>query len=240
MQESSPLPVEPRNDVCGVGPTIKGIDVSKYDGTIDWQAVRGDGVEFAFVRVSDGTMFPDAFFDDNWSGSRAVGIVHGAYQFFRANEDPIAQADMLLAKIGNQLADDDLPPVVDVEADNRQTPEQIATNLHIWIDRVTAAIGRKPIIYTARKFWRDAVAGADFTDFDLWHAQYTTARCPNIAAPWSTWQLWQYTESGTVAGIAPPNGGGVDIDLWNGERASLDAYLGPTGTYTVEACTSTW
>jgi GH25 family lysozyme M1 (1,4-beta-N-acetylmuramidase) len=231
-QESYPLEssTEQHTDVCGVGPTIKGIDVSKYEGTIDWQAVKGDGVEYAFVRVSDGTMFPDEFFDANWSGSRAVGIVHGAYQFFRANEDPIAQADMLLAKIGHQMAADDLPPVVDVEADNAQTAAQITANLHIWIDHVTAAIGRKPIVYTARKFWRDFVGGADFTDSDLWNAQYTTALCPNVAVPWSSWYFWQYTETGTVAGITPPMGGGVDIDRWNGDRASLDAYLGPNGS----------
>jgi len=211
--------IEQHTDVCGVGPTIKGIDVSKYEGTIDWQAVKGDGVEYAFVRVSDGTMFPDAFFDANWAGSRAVGIVHGAYQFFRANEDPVAQADMVLAKIGGTMAADDLPPVIDIESDDGQTPEQIAAAAQLWIDHVTAAIGRKPIVYTARKFWRDKVAGADFTQSDLWNAQYTTALCANIPVPWSTWYFWQFTESGTVAGITPPMGGGVDVNRWNGDRA---------------------
>ena len=96
--------VEQATFVCGVGPTIKGIDVAKYEPMINWADVAADGVEFAFVRVSDGTMFPDAYFDAHWAGSRAVGIKHGAYQFFRPSEDPIVQANMLLAKIGGMTA----------------------------------------------------------------------------------------------------------------------------------------
>src|SRR5206468_9439736 len=133
------------------------------------------------------------------------------YQFFRPGGDPIAQADMLLAKIGGQLADDDLPPVIDVEAADGQSAAMIQANVQLWIDHVTAQIGRSPIVYTGRKFWRDSVGGADFTSYDLWHAQYTTALCPNIAVPWQTWHFWQYTESGTVGGIPVP----TDIDRWN-------------------------
>ena len=212
--------------VCGVGPTVKGIDVSKYQPTINWQDVRADGVEFAFIRVSDGTMFPDAYFDSHWAGSRAVGIKHGAYQFFRPSEDPIVQANMLLTKINSTLAPDDLPPVIDVEDNDDQPPAVIVAKMQQWINHVEAAIGRPPIVYTNRPFWRDSVGGADFSAYPLWHAQYSTAPCPNIAPQWPTWHLWQYSESGTVPGIT----GGVDMNRWNGTRASFDAFLGPNGT----------
>jgi GH25 family lysozyme M1 (1,4-beta-N-acetylmuramidase) len=212
--------------VCGVGPTVKGIDVSKYEPTINWQDVAADGVEFAFVRVSDGTMFPDELFDSHWAGSRAAGIKHGAYQFFRPSEDPIVQADMLLAKIGNTLAADDLPPVIDLEASDDQPAATIASKLQAWIDRVTASIGRSPIVYTNRPFWRDSIGDLDFSAYPLWHAQYTSAPCPNIATPWPTWHIWQFTETGTVNGIMHD----VDVNRWNGTRASLDAFLGPKGS----------
>ena len=92
--------------VCGSGPTVKGVDVSYYQGSIDWAAAKADGVEYAFVRVSDGTTFEDPKFDQNWQGTRDAGILHGAYQFFRPNEDAIAQADLLLSYIGTPQPDE--------------------------------------------------------------------------------------------------------------------------------------
>ncbi len=206
--------------VCGSGPTVKGIDVSYYQATIDWTKVKADGVEYAFIRVSDGLGTIDTKFDTNWAQTRAKGILHGAYQFFRPAQDPIAQADLLLAKIGTPMPDD-LPPVIDVEADGGLTPAQVAAKVKIWIDHVTAAIGKRPIVYTGFYFWRDQVGAPDQTASPLWHAQYSTVACPNIAPPWQDWAFWQYTSSGSVNGIA----GNVDMNRFNGTRAELEALL---------------
>jgi hypothetical protein len=173
-------------------------------------------VRYAFIRVSDGTGFIDPKFETYWAGSRANGILHGAYQYFRPNQDPIAQADLMLSKIGT-LAPDDLPPVIDVEADGGLSPSQVAAKVKIWVDRVSAATGRTPIVYTGFYFWRDQVGAADLTTSPLWHAQYTTAMCPTIAPPWQDWAFWQYTSSGRVAGIA----GNVDMNRFNGTREDL-------------------
>jgi GH25 family lysozyme M1 (1,4-beta-N-acetylmuramidase) len=209
--------------VCGVGPTVKGIDVSYYQGSINWASVKAAGVEFAFIRVSDGTGFEDPNFDTYWAGSRANGIVHGAYQFFRPGQDVIAQADLLLSKIGNTIAADDLPPVLDVEAADGLSAAQVGAKVKQWVDHVTAALGRPPIVYTGYYFWRDSVGSLDESASPLWHAQYTSAACPLIADTWSTWAFWQYTSTGTVAGIS----GSVDVDRWNGDMAALTAFLGP-------------
>ena len=222
-QQPAETDLEQEATVCGVGPTVKGIDVSYYQGSIDWASVRGAGVQFAFIRVSDGLGTPDTKFDSNWAGSRAAGIVHGAYQFFRPSEDPIAQADLLLSKIGSTIAADDLPPVLDVEATDGLGASQVAAKVKQWVDHVTAALGRPPIIYTGYYFWRDSVGDADESASPLWHAQYTSAACPLIADAWDSWAFWQYTSSGSVAGIA----GNVDVDRWNGDMASLTAFLGP-------------
>jgi len=212
--------------VCGSGPTVKGIDVSYYQGTIDWARVRADGVQYAFIRVSDGLGTIDSKFEANWAGSRAAGIHHGAYQYFRPNQDPIAQADLLLSKIGT-LAPDDLPPVIDVESDGGLPPAQVAAKVKQWIDHVTAAIGRPPIIYTGFYFWRDEVGAPAFgAEHPLWHAQYTSAECPNIPPPWQDWAFWQYTDSGRVAGIS----GNVDVNRFNGTYAQLQELLGPART----------
>jgi GH25 family lysozyme M1 (1,4-beta-N-acetylmuramidase) len=206
--------------VCGSGPTVKGIDVSYYQQTIDWAKVKADGVEFAFIRVSDGLNTIDTKFDTNWAQTRAKGILHGAYQYFRPTQDPIAQADLLLSKIGTPMPDD-LPPVIDVESAGGLTPAQVAAKVDIWIDHVTAAIGKRPIIYTGMYFWRDQVGAPDQTASPLWHAQYSTVACPNIAPPWQDWAFWQYTDSGTVDGVPGP----VDMNRFNGTRAQLEALL---------------
>jgi GH25 family lysozyme M1 (1,4-beta-N-acetylmuramidase) len=215
---------------CGTGPTVKGMDVSYYQGTIDWAKVKADGIQYAIIRVSDGLNTPDTKFDTYWAGSRAAGVLHGAYQFFEPSQDPIAQADMLLAKIGT-LKPDDLPPTIDVEVTGGLTPTQVGAKVKQWIAHVKAAVGRDPIVYTGMYFWRDNVGGANVLPSPLFHAQYTSAACPDIAAPWTTWHFWQYTSSGTVNGIS----GSVDIDRWNGTMAQLQAFLGngnaaPCGT----------
>ena len=100
--------------VCGHGPTVKGIDVSYWQGTINWSAVAGDGVRFAIVRISDGS-YRDTQFAANWNGARAAGLIRGAYQFFEPGQDPIAQADMVVAAVG-RLGPGDMPVTIDVEA----------------------------------------------------------------------------------------------------------------------------
>ncbi len=211
--------------VCATGGTIKGIDVSVFQGTIDWAKVKADGVVYAFIRVSDGLNTPDTKFAANWANSRAAGVIHGAYQFLEPAQDPIAQADMLLAKIGT-LKPDDLPPTLDVEVNDGLSATAVAASVKKWIAHVKAKTGRDPIVYTGFYFWRDSVGGANVLPSPLFHAQYTTAACPNIAAPWTTWKWWQYTSSGSINGIA----GNVDVDRYNGTKAQLLAELGPPGS----------
>jgi GH25 family lysozyme M1 (1,4-beta-N-acetylmuramidase) len=85
--------------VCADGAELPGIDVSKWNDDIDWPTVAASGIEYAFVRVSDGTTHFDPRFDENWAESRAAGIHTGVYQFFRPNQDEIAQANLLLSQM---------------------------------------------------------------------------------------------------------------------------------------------
>jgi lysozyme len=209
--------------VCGSGSEVKGIDVSYYQGNIDWAKVAGDGVKFAFIRASDGLNTPDTKFDTYWAQAKANGILRGAYQYFRPGQDVIAQADLLLARIGTPEPND-LPPVIDVESDGGLAPATVAAKVKQWIDHVEANLGVKPIIYTGFYFWRDEVGAPAFgAGYPLWHAQYTTAACPNIPAPWSNWAFWQYTDAGRVNGIS----GNVDTNRFNGTYQDLLALTQP-------------
>jgi lysozyme len=221
----SPSKTPSVTQICGSGPTVPGVDVSTYDGAVDWNSVLADGYVYAFVRVSDGLDFPDDQFDANWAGTSAAGVVHGAYQYFEPDQDPIQQADMVLAKIGTLQAND-LPPAIDVETTDGMDPDDVHTAVQAWIDHVAAAIGRPPIVYVGAYFWDDDVGGADDTSSPLWHAQYTSASCPTIADPWTTWAFWQWSDTGSVDGIGDQS----DVNRWNGDMASFTAFLGPGGT----------
>src|SRR5690242_19610278 len=102
--------------VCAGGSTIEGMDVSYYQGSINWGSVYGSGRRFSIIRVSDGTGFLDPNFATYWSGARSVGIVHGTYQFFRPGQSATAQADLVVSQLHSVgFGSGDIAPVLDVE-----------------------------------------------------------------------------------------------------------------------------
>src|SRR5690606_23432733 len=140
--------------VCADGPTTFGIDVSRYQGDIDWDEVAGAGVEYAFIQISRSLTDLDVKFAYNWQRAKEVGILRGAYQRFQPGEDVIGQAEVFLQRL-DPYAIGDLPPVLDVEDTNGLTGAQIAAAVRQWIDHVEPRLGIKPIIYTGYYFWRD-------------------------------------------------------------------------------------
>ncbi len=201
--------------VCADGPTLDGIDVAHYQGDIDWAAVRADGVSFAFIRVSHSTHTPDRLFEQNWAGAKQAGVIRGVYQYFRPADDPVAQANYMLERVGS-LEPGDLPPVIDVEATDDLAPDQIADSVGRWIARVEEVWGVRPIIYTGKYFWQDNVASTRFADYPLWVAQYRQG-CPDLPSQWSDWVIWQTSDSGRFNGIDA----NTDTDVFNGDRAAL-------------------
>src|SRR5262249_48653936 len=143
------------------------------------------------------------------------------YQYFEPADDPNELADIMIQKIG-ALGAGDLPPTLDVETTGKQTPQTIAQNIHIWMDKVEKGTGRKPIIYTGRYFWNDNVTSGDFADYPLWLPAWGV-KCPNTPDAWSGWRLWQHSSTGTVSGIT----GNVDLDLFNGTKDDLDGFAAP-------------
>jgi lysozyme len=207
--------VEQEQVVCGVGPTVPGIDVSYYQGTIDWSKVAASGKRFAIARVAHPT-FKDPQFDANWDGIKKAGMVRGAYLFFNSKYPQKEWADYTVQKVG-KLGPGDLAPVLDVEATDGATPAQMVADIKEWIDVVEKGTGRKPIIYSGKYFWNDNVGSTAFNTHPLWHPQYTTASCPDIAAAWKNWAIWQYSSMGAVPGIV----GNVDMNRLNGDELAL-------------------
>ncbi len=205
--------------VCADGDTRQGIDVSYYQGSIDWAAVAGDGIDFAIARVNHGD-FMDPEFAANWQGARDHGLVRGAYQYFDPGGDPVAQANTFIDEVG-RLGPGDLPGVIDVESTDGLSPAEIEANVATWLALVEEATGRQPFIYTGSYFWNDNVVTDAFNDHPLWIAHYTTG-CPNVPDAWMRWAMWQYTSTGSVAGIA----GNVDRNAFNGDLVALHDMAG--------------
>jgi lysozyme len=198
---------------CAKGPTIEGIDVSKWDGTIDWNAVAQSGRAFAFIRVSDGLTHYDPQFDANWANAKAAGLYRGVYQFFRPTEDATAQADLLLSHMGT-LGPGDLPPVLDVEVTDGASGSHIRAGVDTWSARIQQMTGITPIVYTSPGFWAYVGGGADGDT--LWIANWGPS-CPSMASSWSSWTFWQYSDNGQVPGIHSR----VDLNKFNGTLADL-------------------
>lgn len=211
-----PLPSGPTG-----GPRARGIDVSYYQGVIDWAAVKNAGIDFAIVRVSDGTGFRDPQFARNWRESKANGLVRGVYQFFRPTQDPVAQADLLLAELDalGGIQPGDLPPVCDLEVRDGRSAAQVVAAMDAWIARVVARTGIKPLIYTSPSFWNALAAPSHEEDNGLWIAHWGV-NAPTVANGWLEWTFWQTSATGRVAGIS----GDVDTNLFNGSVDDLRAY----------------
>src|SRR5689334_20908854 len=123
--------IEQASIACANGPVVHGMDVSSYDTVDDWAAARAAGIEFAFVRATDGLQFKDPAFADYWAGAKSAGVIRGAYQFFRPAQDPIAQADLLLSRAPYEPGD--LPPVLDVETSGGLSTDEVAAAVDAWV-----------------------------------------------------------------------------------------------------------
>jgi lysozyme len=174
-----------------------GIDVSHHSGEIDWRLVAQEEVDFVYVKASEGVDDADPQFDAHWRRLGELAIPRGAYHFYVTEDDPDAQADFFLSRW--RPAPGDLPPVVDVELLGHGTEGPIAPRLRRFLDRVEAAAGVVPILYTSPRF-ADAHLGAEFGRYPLWVAEYEV-EAPTLPAAWSEWLLWQFEGDATVPGI---------------------------------------
>ncbi|WP_445300896.1 GH25 family lysozyme [Microcoleus sp. BR0-C5] len=197
-------------------PGSQGIDVSGWQGNVNWQSVKNDGYSFAFVKATEGTGFTDQQFAQNWQGTKNAGVVRGAYHYFHPDLDPVAQANHFINTIGT-LAPNDLPPVLDLEHADNLSATTVLSKAQQWLDVVENATGRKPIVYTYPSFWKDNLGNTQqFSDYPLWIANYTSASGPIVPGGWKNWTFWQYSDSGRVNGIS----GNVDLNKFSSNASS--------------------
>ena len=202
-----------------------GIDVSRWQhgSSLDWSAVQGDGVSFAFIKATEGRTYTNPYFAEDWAATGALGMHHGAYHFARPSVGSAgAQARYFVSQAGLFDQPGDLPPVLDLEATGGLTVAQLRTWTSNWLGTVQELTGRVPMIYCSPYFWETHLGNSPaFAGYPLWIANYGVSQ-PRVPGGWSDWTFWQTTSSGRVSGIS----GNVDMNTFNGTLAQLDALAG--------------
>ena len=197
---------------------IKGLDVSHWNGSPNFDQLSDEGMRFVFSKASQGTSFEDDKYARNTRAARAAGLVAGAYHFFDYTVGGKAQALHFLDTLERTSGLGWLMPlVVDVETfGSLGTPnkQKARTRLHAMLDKLYAKTGRYPMIYTSRYMWEQVVGGpTGFGDYPLWVACW---KCDSVPLPtgWSGWDFWQ------VGQFKFDSGKKLDGNVW---RANADA-----------------
>ncbi|MFY0643657.1 MAG: T9SS type A sorting domain-containing protein [Bacteroidia bacterium] len=198
--------------------TLEGIDVSHWQGTIDWQQVHDSGKVFAYARATDGLATTDPNFKTNMKNGLDAGMIMGAYCFGRPNVNAISSAQHFVSVADSFIGDGFLPPVMDIETTEGKTPTEIHKWVQDWIDEVKRLTRINPMIYTGRYFANDN--NIDFGSNPLWIAHWSVSS-PLLPNAWTDWLFWQYTGSGSVVGIS----GNVPLNKFNGDSTALDSLI---------------
>ena len=195
-----------------------GIDVSQYQGEINWNVI--DSVEnkfplhFVFIRATAGSNKVDSQFKTNWKSTKNHHLIRGAYHYYRPNENSLQQADNFIKTV--QLQKGDLPPILDIEQmPKNQSIAKLKVGLQRWLDIVEAHYKIKPIIYTGERYYEDFLK-EEFSEYSFWIANYNFFE-ENIK---DDWLFWQFTEKASVVGIYE----NVDLNIFNGTPIMLKQF----------------
>lgn len=196
-----------------------GIDVSRWQGEIDWRVVAAGGYRFVIIRATVGDYYTDPRFYENWRGAHDAGLLVSAYHVVKPKQTAEAQIDRLFDVLEGRRPD--LPLVLDVElADDKPAPV-VTGCVKQCAQLVAAREGRKPLIYTGSWFWNPNILHApDWAEYDLWIAHYGVDE-PTLPQDWTAWRFWQHSEKGSVAGVSSRN---TDLNWFNGSHDDLLAY----------------
>ncbi|MBQ1464566.1 MAG: glycosyl hydrolase family 25 [Ruminococcus sp.] len=197
---------------------IFGVDVSHYQGDIDWSALERQGVRFTFIKATEGSGHIDESVRENLADSAKTGIKRSCYHFFSFDSPGETQAQNFISVVG---ADEiDMPPVVDIEyygdkALNKPTQEETEAILSPLLEQLEAYYGCKPIIYTTLPMYIRYIRSG-FTDYPLWIRSVTFE--PDLM----NWKFWQYDDTGQLYGYFGEESC-IDFNVYNGTEREFEA-----------------
>ena len=204
---------------------IHGIDVSKYQGDIDWAQVKSSGVKFAYIKATEGGDHIDAKFQQNWNGARAVGLPRGAYHFVYWCRPWHEEMRHFIQTVPREP--DALPPVLDVEA----TPESkkckrrlergpVLAEMREMLRAMERHYGKKPVIYSTVDFYEAILSPNELEEYPIWIR--STKYSPHVKYGSRHWHFWQYQSDARIPGIV----GNVDRNAFRGDHRQWLAFIG--------------
>ena len=203
---------------------VHGVDLSRFQTQVDWTTARANGVNFAFIKATEGGDMLDPMFESHWHAAGRAEVKRGAYHFFYHCRPAAEQARWFIRHVPKVPGA--LPPVLDMEwtptsptCTIRRDGATIRDEARIFMEIVARHYGQRPIIYTTVDFYEDTelwrLGGAEF-----WLR--SVAGHPGEVYGGKDWSFWQYTSTGVVPGIA----GKVDINVFAGSKANWARWLG--------------
>jgi GH25 family lysozyme M1 (1,4-beta-N-acetylmuramidase) len=211
--------------------TQRGVDVASHQhpggAPIDWPAVAAWGVDFAYIKATEGPVnggntYVNPYFAADWRGAGAAGILRGAYHYARPRlpvSTAVHDAQKFLLTTGPFGGPADLPPVLDLEETGGLRGADLVAWADAWMGEITRQTGRWPMLYSAPWYLDGSVGGAAaLADHPMWIADYSGSSYPRrLPAGWSRWTIWQFTPSARIPGIPAP----VDLNA----ACDLRAYV---------------
>lgn len=202
------------------GYEVHGMDISHFQGDIDWNTVRQNQSElyplkFVFVKATEGGDLCDDTFGRNFRSAHDHGFIRGAYHFYNPSTPPVRQADFFIRTV--KLEKGDLPPVLDIELKGKKSNLDLKHDLIVWLNRVEKHYGVKPILYTSYKFKMRYLNDSVFNSYPYWIAHYYV----DSVRYTGEWEFWQHTDVGSIPGIPKE----VDLNIFNGTLEELESMV---------------
>jgi lysozyme len=198
---------------------VRGVDVSEYQGVIDWAEIAAQGIDFAYIKATEGSGSVDPFFARNLPDARAAGLRAGAYHFFSFDSPGLTQAENFIAVV--PVLDGLLPPAVDLELygaylSDPPPADDVWPELQRTLDALEAAYGKKPVLYATGRSYDLYLSGRE-VPYDIWiRSVYFSPRAEG-------WTFWQYSDRSKLDGYAGEERY-VDLNVFHGTAAEFATY----------------
>lgn len=205
---------------------VHGVDVSRWQGDIDWGTLRKHGANFAYIKATDGGDHVDPMFAHNWKAAKTAGLKRGAYHFFYWCRTASSQAKWFMRNVPRDK--DALPPVLDVEWNHDSSCRQhlparkVREKMQVFLNMLQKHYDKRPIIYTSPDFYADNLRGA-FKHYHFWLR--SVAAHPSKVYPGRKWLFWQYSGSGLSQGVDSR----IDLNTFNGSADDWHRWVAEAG-----------
>ena len=203
--------------------SVHGIDAARYQGLIDFRTARSAGVNFAWLKATEGGDFIDSGFEQNSRAARAAGVPVGGYHFYYFCRPASEQARWFIKNVPRRRGD--LPPVLDIEWNHtspscqlRPPAQTVRDEMRVFLRALSDHYGTRPVIYTTVDFWHENALD-QFTGYDMWLR--SVAGHPSGRYPGARWTFWQYSGTGVVPGVP----GTVDMNAFHGSPTAWRNWL---------------